>query len=145
MFKKILLTIAILLPTSAFAKTYVSLGGAVNAAHCSQIAGNAGYASYRFGGYVNGIYYWNACLGVVQGGISPIPNQYTYLRGSVNATQCSFMAGNAGYAYYRFGGYLNGVYYWNACFGRLYNPIATHAGTSNPSASADDHSALEID
>jgi hypothetical protein len=42
---------------------YVYLGGAWDLNHCAQIAGanNFGYAT--LGGYVNGIYYWNACFG----------------------------------------------------------------------------------
>ena len=49
--------------TGAQAQPYTYLGGALNLGHCQQLAGAAGYQLATFGGYVNGIYYWNACFG----------------------------------------------------------------------------------
>ena len=53
---------------SARAEGYVYLGGAYSLADCQIIAGRYGYAVATFGGFVNGIYYWNACFGSGIGG-----------------------------------------------------------------------------
>lgn len=55
--------------TQASAQTgYVYLGGALSLPHCQQIAGASGYQIATFGGFVNGIYIFNACFGSNLGG-----------------------------------------------------------------------------
>lgn len=48
---------------NASAATYY-LGGAYDARHCQQIAGQAGYPYCKFGGYHNGYYVTNGCFGI---------------------------------------------------------------------------------
>lgn len=46
------------------ADTAYYLGGALNPTRCSLLAGSLGYPRYQFGGFVNGVYFWNACFGI---------------------------------------------------------------------------------
>lgn len=62
-FQVLAIATASLVSANAFAARYTYLGGAASLAHCQIIAGRAGFTTATFGGYVNGIYYWNACLG----------------------------------------------------------------------------------
>lgn len=43
--------------------TWTYLGGAMHLPHCQQIAGAYGYLYATYGGYVNGVYVFNACFG----------------------------------------------------------------------------------
>jgi hypothetical protein len=57
-----LVAAAALTSTGAVAQTgYTYLGPA----HCQILAGNAGFVIANYGGYVDGIYYFNACFGSV--------------------------------------------------------------------------------
>jgi hypothetical protein len=53
--------------------------------------------------------------------VAKADNGYTYLGGAQNMPHCQIMAGNAGFAVATFGGYVNGIYFWNACFGSVKN------------------------
>jgi hypothetical protein len=63
MLKKFVVGFALICSAPAFGAQYTFLGGALNLQHCLKMAGDAGFGRGTFGGYVNGIYYWNACLG----------------------------------------------------------------------------------
>jgi hypothetical protein len=63
MFKKLAFGVLLATSSTAFAAQYTFLGGALNLRHCQQMAGDAGFGRATFGGFVNGVYYWNACLG----------------------------------------------------------------------------------
>lgn len=49
--------------------------------------------------------------------VIPVQNQLTYLGGAFNLGHCSQLAGAAGFQLATFGGYYNGVYLVNGCFG----------------------------
>jgi hypothetical protein len=68
----VVISVASLVSANAFATQYTFLGGAASLAHCQIMAGQAGFNTATFGGYVNGIYYWNACLGSNR----PVVNPY---------------------------------------------------------------------
>lgn len=60
--------------TAAHAEQKHYLGGAYNLDHCCRIAESAGYTRCTFGGYVGGLYYYNACFGSYKsnnGGLNP--------------------------------------------------------------------------
>jgi hypothetical protein len=75
--KSVLAVVIFTTSASALATSYTYLGGANSLAHCQKIAGRAGFTTATFGGYVNGIYYWNACLGSNEGAVlvpQPVPH-----------------------------------------------------------------------
>jgi hypothetical protein len=64
---------------------WVFLGGALNPAHCQQMAQAGGYTYATFGGYYGGVYYWNGCFGYKDAG-ADIRNYDVYVRG--NLSEC---------------------------------------------------------
>jgi hypothetical protein len=60
-----------------------------------------------------------------------IDYSFTYLGGTASAADCAALAGSLGYREWAFGGYVGGIYYWNACLAR--NPAGPIVDPVNPS------------
>jgi len=70
--------------------------------------------------------------------------QYYYLGGANSLWHCAQIAGAYGFQYGTYGGYVNGIYYANACFGSNYRYPQPTPGT-NPSIDRVDEAASSLD